>query len=127
MCGRNTGYGRTRRIHIVLKCNGRLRDQWIRDGDGFVVVYAVNSQHSVQVLQEIKKQIGRIRGNVPIVYVANKCDLRNSVAKDQLKLKNEIWIETSAKTGKNVESVFVTMVQQIRSTTKPKSKKCIIL
>jgi GTPase KRas protein len=115
-----------------------LRDQWIRDGDAFVLMYSVDNYQSFELLKEIRRQIGFVKGttNVPIVFVGNKADLKTvEVTYEQgYRYARDIsvpltcrFFETSAKTGKNVENVFTTIVRAIRSIEAPKERKtCII-
>src|ERR1700753_274535 len=38
-----------------------LRDQWIRDGEGFVLVYSISSRQSFQRIGKFYKQIQRVK------------------------------------------------------------------
>lgn len=76
-----------------------LRDQWIRDGEGFVLVYSISSRSSFARIQKFHHQIQRVKesalsssptypgsplsatsagsgsfGPSPIMLVGNKCD-----------------------------------------------------
>lgn len=49
----------------------------MRTGDGFILVYAVNSSTSFDDCTKLRQQILRIKekDQVPIVLVGNKCDI----------------------------------------------------
>lgn len=76
-----------------------LRDQWIRDGEGFVLVYSISSRSSFARIQKFHHQIQRVKesslsgsptypgsplssssvgpgpyGPAPVMLVGNKCD-----------------------------------------------------
>ncbi|KAF2753587.1 ras-domain-containing protein [Pseudovirgaria hyperparasitica] len=76
-----------------------LRDQWIRDGEGFVLVYSISSRASFARIQRFHSQIQRVKesslsssptypgsplsatapgsssfGPAPVMLVGNKCD-----------------------------------------------------
>ncbi len=76
-----------------------LRDQWIRDGEGFVLVYSITSRSSFTRIQKFYNQIQRVKesslsgsptypgsplsssslgsgafGPAPVMLIGNKCD-----------------------------------------------------
>ena len=76
-----------------------LRDQWIRDGEGFILVYSISSRSSFARIQKFHHQIQRVKesslsgsptypgsplsasstasgsfGPAPVMLVGNKCD-----------------------------------------------------
>ena len=54
-----------------------MREQYIRAGQGFLLVYAINNSASFEEMQQFVQQINRAKqsSNVPIILVGNKCDL----------------------------------------------------
>ena len=56
-----------------------MQDQWIRDGQGFLVVYSITSLDSYDQANELVDKIFRSKTEttVPIVIAGNKCDLEN--------------------------------------------------
>lgn len=67
-------------------------------------------------MKSMKSWIGSFRsvvGNMPVVILANKCDLEKSLQKSEVEEFGALVgckvIETSAKTGQNVEMSFVEM------------------
>ncbi len=56
-----------------------MRDQYIRTGQGFILVYSIASRPSFDEINGIRDQILRVqdKDKVPMVLVGNKCDLIN--------------------------------------------------
>lgn len=54
-----------------------MRDQYMRTGEGFLLVFAVNSAKSFEDISSYREQIKRVKDaeEVPMVLVGNKCDL----------------------------------------------------
>ncbi|KAM8978712.1 LOW QUALITY PROTEIN: GTPase NRas-like [Sarcophilus harrisii] len=87
-------------------------------GDGFLCVYGVDDIKSFVDVNIFRDQLLRVK-NTDLVLVANKADVANCLA--SLVLGQEIatscrvpFVETSAKTGQNVEHAFRELVRQIR-------------
>lgn len=57
----------------IIYC--RLRDQWIRDGQGFVLVYSITSKSTFERVDRFKEQILRVKDtdHAPIVLVHQNC------------------------------------------------------
>ncbi|KAI0050496.1 hypothetical protein FA95DRAFT_1603506 [Auriscalpium vulgare] len=55
---------------------GAMRDQYIRTGDGFLLVYSATSRTSFEEISTLHQQILRIKekDSFPVIVVANKCD-----------------------------------------------------
>eukprot|EP01113_Clastostelium_recurvatum_P022875 TRINITY_DN2738_c0_g1_i2.p1 TRINITY_DN2738_c0_g1~~TRINITY_DN2738_c0_g1_i2.p1 ORF type:complete len:218 (-),score=56.62 TRINITY_DN2738_c0_g1_i2:1-654(-) len=101
-----------------------MRDLYIKNGQGFFLVYSMTSRSTFEELKEIHEQIMRVkevedpkdRARVPIVLVANKCDLPNPVisSEEGMALAQEWgcpYLETSAKTGQNIQEMFYKLVE----------------
>ena len=54
-----------------------MRDLYMKNGQGFVLVYSISSQATFNDLLELRDQILRVKDShdVPMVLVGNKCDL----------------------------------------------------
>eukprot|EP00794_Sanderia_malayensis_P016885 gene16885-18591_t len=98
-----------------------MRDQYMRTGEGFLCVFAVNNRKSFDDISQYREQIQRVKDsdNVPIVLAANKCDLpkREVTSQDARAVAKDYGIpiiETSAKTRQGVEEAFFTLVREIR-------------
>merc|ERR1711997_462391 len=68
-----------------------MRDLYMKNGNGFVLVYSITTQSSFMDLMEIREQILKVKDtdDVPMVLVGNKCDLEDErvVGKDVWKLR----------------------------------------
>ncbi|KAI8055684.1 small GTPase superfamily [Syncephalis plumigaleata] len=101
-----------------------LRDQWIRDGEGFLLVYSIASRSTFERVERFRDQITRVKDtdNVPLMLVGNKCDkvTEREVSREEgMGLAKKLhcdFIESSAKTCVNVERAFYTVVRMIRNT-----------
>ncbi|KAJ3434731.1 ras gtpase-related [Anaeramoeba flamelloides] len=99
-----------------------MRDQYLRKGHGFLFVYSIVTKDSQKTLESYHKQIYKIKDElkIPIVLVGNKADLegdRKVQIEDGKQLSEKYqcpFFETSAKTGKNVEESFFSLVREVR-------------
>lgn len=68
-----------------------MRDQYMRTGEGFLLVFAVNSAKSFEDIGSYREQIKRVKDaeEVPMVLVGNKCDLQ-AWAVDMTQAR-EVW------------------------------------
>ncbi|KAK7013546.1 P-loop containing nucleoside triphosphate hydrolase protein, partial [Favolaschia claudopus] len=119
---------------------GALRDQWVRSGQGFILVYSIASRSSFDRLELFREAARRVKTGNPILMLAgNKADKlsEREVSKEEgAALAQQFgcdFMETSAKTTQNVERVFANLVRALRQTrnSKPgvasKNRGCIIL
>ncbi|KAH9057826.1 protein ras-1 [Lactarius vividus] len=56
-----------------------MREQYMRHGEGFLLVYSITDRDSFDSISAYHQQISRVKDteSVPIVLVGNKCDLEN--------------------------------------------------
>jgi len=106
-----------------------LRSQWIRSGEGFLILYSITDRSSFEEVEAYRTQILQVKdcdgaAAPPIVLVANKCDLANdrAVSTQEGQHLAQQWqcgfFEASAKTKRNVEESFFSVVRQIRAMEK---------
>ncbi|EMG49328.1 RAS1 Ras-like protein 1 [Candida maltosa Xu316] len=108
-----------------------MREQYMRTGEGFLLVYSINSLNSFQELNTFYDQILRVKDSdyVPVLVVGNKCDLemeRQVSYEDGLALANSFncpFLETSAKQRINVEEAFYGLVRHINKIEDSKHPK----
>jgi len=118
-----------------------MRDLYMKNGQGFLLVYSITAQSTFNDLQDLREQILRVKDteDVPMILVGNKCDLEDErvVGKDQghnlARMFNCAFMETSAKSKINVNEIFYDLVRQInkknpeRERKQKKKSKCSIL
>uniref|UniRef100_A0A7S4P8M9 small monomeric GTPase n=1 Tax=Paramoeba aestuarina TaxID=180227 RepID=A0A7S4P8M9_9EUKA len=120
-----------------------MRDLYMKNGQGFVLVYSIIAQSTFNDLPDLKEQILRVKDcdSVPMVLVGNKCDLADQrvITQEQgealaKKFNSCTFLESSAKTKANVEAIFHDLVRQISSATPAKPEKapsrrggCVVL
>ncbi|HIC32136.1 MAG TPA: GTP-binding protein [Flavobacteriaceae bacterium] len=100
---------------------GAMRDKYMRTGEGFLLVFAVDNAESFENIPVFWEQITRVRGreDIPMVLVANKYDLTTSCvdmeqARDLARKYGITFIETSANTKMNVDEAFYNLVREIK-------------
>jgi GTPase KRas len=100
-----------------------LREQWIHDGQGFLVVYSITSRYSFEAAQRLYKQVQEIKGpsNPPVILVGNKFDESSTAREVSIAegaaLADELgceFMEASAKVDINVHLAFANIVRALR-------------
>ncbi|KAG5921720.1 hypothetical protein E4U13_002552 [Claviceps humidiphila] len=99
-----------------------MREQYMRTGEGFLLVYSISSRQSFDEITTFQQQILRVkdRDYFPMVVVGNKCDLESEreVSRQEgealARSFNCRFIETSAKSRINVDKAFYDIVREIR-------------
>ncbi|EJF66483.1 ras protein [Dichomitus squalens LYAD-421 SS1] len=125
-----------------------LRDQWVREGQGFILVYSIASRATFDRLDVFRQAMLKVKRQKPVfMLVGNKCDKQyeREVSREEgAALARQFgceFLETSAKTAHNVERLFTNLVRLLRSTKqqeqgvqgpvrspeKEKKRKCIIM
>ncbi|BGP55549.1 hypothetical protein JCM8202_001653 [Rhodotorula sphaerocarpa] len=99
---------------------------------GWILVYSVSSRSSFEMCSIIREKILNYTGRekVPMVLVGNKSDLavQRQVTKEEGTALAANWgltsfVETSARTGENVNRVFDLIVAQIESELNPQPEE----
>ena len=98
-----------------------MRDQCMRTGEGFLLVFAVDNTKSFEDIGMYREQIKRVKDaeDVAMVLVGNKCDIPTRAvemteAQEVAKQYMIPFVETSAKTRLCVDDAFYTLVREIR-------------
>ncbi|EFE37315.1 hypothetical protein TRV_08011 [Trichophyton verrucosum HKI 0517] len=98
------------------------RELYMKQGEGFLLVFSITSMSSLNELQELREQIIRIKDDekVPIVIVGNKSDLEEdrAVSRSRAFALSQQWgnapyYETSARRRANVDEAFIDLCRQI--------------
>lgn len=103
-----------------------MREQYMGCGEGFVLVYAINSRTSFEEMQTFVAQIKLVKDShqVPMVLVGNKCDLESErvvstlEGKEQARIIGCEFLESSARSWLNVEAAYYLLVRQVRLKNK---------
>ena len=144
---RNTGE-HSPHIVPILSSNrmfdSAMREQYMRTGEGFLLVYSITSRTSFEEISTFYQQILRVKDmdSFPVIIVANKCDLEYerqvgmngmvfvlkeprhidlmalTEGRDLAKHFGCKFIETSAKQRINVDEAFTNLVREIRKYNK---------
>ena len=109
-----------------------MRDLYIKNGQGFLVVYSITALQTFQDIRTMKDQIVRVKGTdrVPLLLVGNKCDLtsQREVHATEGSALAQLWgcqfLESSAKSRQNVNEVFIEIVREMNCTPAAKEKGC---
>eukprot|EP01105_Mastigella_eilhardi_P005458 TRINITY_DN17160_c0_g1_i1.p1 TRINITY_DN17160_c0_g1~~TRINITY_DN17160_c0_g1_i1.p1 ORF type:complete len:183 (+),score=61.42 TRINITY_DN17160_c0_g1_i1:35-583(+) len=116
-----------------------LRESYMKDGEGFVIVYDVTRPASFPVVSRFYQQAEKFskKKGVPCVIVGNKSDLtteRAITTEEGKELAAKLgckFMECSAKTNTNITELFVELLRGINvyRSAKPKEKKggCVVL
>ena len=117
-----------------------MREQYMRTGEGFLLVYSITSRNSFEEISTFHQQILRVKDqdSFPVIVVANKSDLEyeRQVGMNGMSLTPSIvpshahtgitegrdlakhfgckFIETSAKQRINVDEAFFALVREIQ-------------
>ncbi|KZT19371.1 ras protein [Neolentinus lepideus HHB14362 ss-1] len=100
-----------------------LRDQWVREGQGFILVYSIASRSTFDRLDVFRQSMIRVKRQKPIfMLVGNKCDktYEREVSREEgaalARTFGCEFMETSARTAHNVENLFTTLIRNLRAT-----------
>jgi len=97
-----------------------MREQYIRVGEGFLLVFSLADRHSLEECYKIHRDILRIKDtdHVPMLLIGNKLDIRQHgidiQARNAAAAMHIPYFETSARTRYNIDEVFIELVRLIR-------------
>jgi len=108
-----------------------MRDQYMQGGEGFLIVYAINSRDSFDEVTTFRDQILRVKDKdkVPMVVCGNKCDLENdrevskTEGEDLTKSFGVPFFETSALSRINIDESFFELVREVRKQSQTGDQK----
>jgi len=122
-----------------------MRDQYMREGQGFIFGYTITSKHSFEEMTDFIEQVQRVKESLKdsgAVLVGNKLDLEterqvpNSAGESLAKKYGMPFLEMSCATGVNTKEVMWTAVittvekrnQPVQVTGEAeKDKKCTVM
>ncbi|UJG44299.1 MAG: GTP-binding protein [Candidatus Heimdallarchaeum endolithica] len=97
----------------------RLRSSYYKGARGAIIVYSINDRHSFGQVEYWKNEMFKTLNELPIIIVGNKIDLleqrKVSTSEGRLLAKKLgcLFIESSAKTGENINEIFKMIVKDI--------------
>jgi GTPase KRas protein len=99
-----------------------FRDNWIRDSDGFLIVYSIASRSSFERVNSFMEVLRMVKDKnyMEVVVVGNKCDVDTQREVSTVEGERAVgamgamFLEASAKTGENVERAFADVIRSIR-------------
>lgn len=110
-----------------------LRDQWVREGQGFILVYSIASRATFERLEVFRQAMMKVKRQKPVfMLVGNKCDKQyeREVSREEgMQLARTFgcdFLETSAKTAQNVERLFMSLVRLLRATKNAESASPVV-
>jgi len=113
---------------------GAVRDQYMRQGQGFLIVYSITSKPSFVEAKYLYERVKRAKEatrdeTVCLILVGNKCDLvkERVVSTEDGRACAKLWdcpfFEASAKEDINVDETFYELVREIRKNRKREESK----
>lgn len=121
-----------------------MRDLYIKNGDGFILVFSLTDKKTLQELNEVFERIKE--KNKKIMLVGNKKDLiigNNEPIDEMAEAMSRKWqcpfLSISAKNQSQVEEAFLALIRQLQNLPfkqveskrkkqkKPKKEHCLIM
>lgn len=96
-----------------------IRKGFYEGASGALLVYDVTRPTTFETLSEWMQEMQEYAGKVPVVTIGNKTDLTNRrevstrKARQNAKTTGNGYVETSAKTGKNVNGAFKAITKRM--------------
>lgn len=99
-----------------------MRELYMKQGQGFLLVFSITNMNSFYELAELREQIIRIKEDedIPLVVVGNKSDMEDDRAVPRARAfqlaqswGQKPYFETSARRRTNVDEVFLNLCRQI--------------
>lgn len=91
----------------------RLHPAFFSEAHGAILVCDLTSGPSLEILNQWRKALEEKIGNIPLVVAANKSDLAEMPNCKGLDKTEYVIIPTSAKTGNNVDRLFMELAKMI--------------
>ncbi|KAF8183062.1 P-loop containing nucleoside triphosphate hydrolase protein [Mycena galopus ATCC 62051] len=117
---------RTCLLNIIDTAGQEFPNKWVREGQGFLLVYSVASRSTFDRLEIFHEPLKRVKGEDAIyILVGNKSEVENErqVSEEEGAARARQWgcqfLEVSAKTGENVDQAFMDLVRALRAAREP--------
>ena len=108
-----------------------MRTSYMRQGNGFILVYAIDDRSSFEEIEIFHKDLVRTKGtsDIPLVLCGHKCDLedRREVTRAEgeilaSKIKSKFF-ETSALANLNIDNAFIELIKEVNRINNLKEMK----
>ena len=110
-----------------------MQDLYMKEGNGFILVFSLVSISTFNDLESFHDHIVEVKNsmgekNYPIVLAGNKCDLESDrkVKQEDIdafaQARNCTYMETSAKTQKNITEMFEFLTRKLIELSPAKKK-----
>ena len=82
-----------------------MREQYMRTGEGFLLVYSITSRNSFEEISTFHQQILRVKDkdSFPVIVVANKCDLE---------YERQVGMNGASSTASQAVSSFMSLMRR---------------
>ena len=96
----------------------KMRWSYLRGASGYLLVADGTRRATLEKARELEQRAREEAGEIPFVFVINKCDLRQDWEVDdsfemQMRAQNWSLLRSSAKTGEGVEEAFSLLAQKM--------------
>jgi small GTP-binding protein len=101
-----------------------MRSEFYKGASGAVLVFDLTRMETYNAIDKWLNEVRYYAGNIPFILIGNKADLLDDIgriidkreAEEFARTHNSTYIETSAKTGENVEEAFNEFSQMLVDT-----------
>ncbi len=96
-----------------------LRESYLQGSFGAIIVFSISDKESFNHVSDWLNEYWKTCGRLPVLVLANKIDLKDERVVDDEEIKKKFeelgiqYLETSAKTGENVDKAFELIIQKI--------------
>ncbi len=105
-------------------------DDWISQCNAFILTYMIISRDSFDIIKDLIDRVEVIKRTkkIPMIIVGNKKDIPDrKVSEDEVKAfadsYNIQFLETSAKTGENVQKMFDLLISEYLRVKKERKEE----
>ncbi|NVM54167.1 MAG: GTP-binding protein [Candidatus Helarchaeota archaeon] len=103
----------------------KIREEYLQGTNGALILFDLTRKETYDHVKDWLKELTTFAGKVPFAIIGNKSDLSDQRViseEDGNKITEELegleYIETSAKTGEQVEQAFENIIKEILGTLK---------